>query len=245
VVDSDSFPRPGDKVLVPWGLEELVGLVVDVYSTGLGDQAVVNLADTGDPPSTVTVPADSLRRAGGISPGMSPRIDAMAYEHGVIAAIRRIAARLSLQVATSGGWDSGVDAVLLPQSNSQRVAVQVKFFGSGRVSSDVVAVLVGYAGSVGPMILIANGDLTSAASEHLRHSRRRKLPAWFVRWNGPDDDADLDCRPTPDRCHAPATRGRVGSWVAAAQRGAPRRALEGSRPTPDNRKAGMSHLQPG
>jgi Restriction endonuclease len=165
--------------------------VVDVYSTGLGDQAVVSLADTGDPPSTVTVPADSLRRAGGISPGVSARLDAMAYENQVISAVRRVGSELDIQVATDRGWDNGVDAVLLSTTSAARVAMQVKFFSSGRVSSDVVAVLVGYAGSVGPMILVTNGDLTSAAAEHLRQSRRRKLSAWYVRWNGPDDDAEL------------------------------------------------------
>jgi hypothetical protein len=191
LVANGTFPQPGDRVLVLWGLEELLGEVVDVYSTGLGDQAVVSLVDTGDPPSTVTVPADSLRRAGGISPGMSARLDAIAYENKVIAAVRRIVSELDIQIATDRGSDSGVDAVLLPTNSTARVAVQCKFFSSGRVSSDMVAVLVGYAGSVGPMILVTNGDLTSAAAEHWRHSRRRQLPAWYVRWNGPNDDAEL------------------------------------------------------
>jgi hypothetical protein len=191
VVTNEIFPQPGDNVLVPFGIEELLGVVVDVYSTGLGPQAVVNLADTGDPPSTVTVPADSLRPAVDIAADVSARLSAQSYERLVISSVQQIGTKLNIEVLVSPRWDEGVDAILRRPNKKVRVAVQVKFFGAGKVSSDVAAVLVGYAGSVGPMILVTNGELTAAAAEHLRHSRRRKLPAWYVRWLGPRDDDEL------------------------------------------------------
>ncbi len=73
MVSDDIFPRRGERVLVPWGLEEFLGEVVEVYSTGLGDRAVVRVVGANDLGATVTVPADSLTPVAGPTRGISPR----------------------------------------------------------------------------------------------------------------------------------------------------------------------------
>jgi hypothetical protein len=190
LVTGDIFPTPGDHVLVPWGLEEVLGEVVEIYSTGLGDRAVVRVLDSGDPDATVTVPADSLRRIGGISSGISARMDAVAYEGNVISAIQRVIRELGLNIRKADRSDGWADAILT-DGRGRQVAVQAKFFSSGRVPSDTISVVAGYASSVGPIILVTNGDPTSAASKHLSQLRRRKIPAWHARWNNTSDDIEL------------------------------------------------------
>jgi hypothetical protein len=183
------FPQPGDRVLVPWGLEEVLGEVVEVYPTGLGDHAVVRLLGSGDLEATVTIPADSLRRAEGISSGMSPRLDAIAYERNVISAINHLITNTGLVLRDADPRDSGADAILT--DGRGQLAIQAKFVSSGRVSSDIILVAAGYASAVRPLILVTNGDLSSGASEQLQHIRRRKIPTWYVRWNSQSDNTEL------------------------------------------------------
>jgi hypothetical protein len=185
MVNGDVFPQPGERVLVPWGLEEVLGEVVEVYTTGLGDRAVVRLIDAGDLDTTVTVPADSLTPATGRTHGLSPRIDQIAFVTEVNTAVINAARELGLSPVHHEQLDRGIDAVL--SSRKRQVAIQMKHFTGARLSSDNIAALTAYASSVLPVIIIANVGLTTAAEERLRHNNRLHRATWFVRWTG---DAD-------------------------------------------------------
>jgi hypothetical protein len=185
MVNEDIFPRPGERVLVPWGLEEVLGEVVEVYKTGLGDRAVVRLIDVGGSDTTVTVPADSLTPAIVRTHGLSPRIDQIAFVSEVDAAVMQAARELGLSPVHHEQLDRGIDAVL--SFKKRQVAIQMKHFIEGRLSSDNIAALTAYASSVLPVIIIANAGLTQAAEERLRHNNRFRQTTWFVRWTS---DAD-------------------------------------------------------
>ena len=63
MVSKSGQPRVGDRVLVPWGLDEVLGEIVEVYSTGLGPRVRVRMVDNPDGP-TVTLPLDSVTAEG-------------------------------------------------------------------------------------------------------------------------------------------------------------------------------------
>jgi hypothetical protein len=187
MVTGQPFPAVGDQVLVPWGLEELVGEVLEVYSSGLGDRAVVRLLGTGDPDTTVTVPADSLTPASGRSMGTSPRIDAMAFESEVRSALdSAISAISDVRLSRSDlRHDSGADVIV--EAGSRRVAIQIKYVRSSRIPSDTISAVTGYATTRMPTILVSNAELTSEAFYRLEHVNRRKILVWYVRWAGISD----------------------------------------------------------
>lgn len=58
--------KPGDKVAVPWGLDEIVGVVVDVYGPPARRSALVRVPTRGPSGETldesdISFPADTLR----------------------------------------------------------------------------------------------------------------------------------------------------------------------------------------
>ena len=189
MVNENFFPRPGERVLVPWGLEEVLGEVVEVYPTGLGDRAVVRVIDAGDSDTTVTVPADSLTPATRRTHGISPRIERLAFVNEVNAAVMAAAHDLGLSPVHHDHLDRGVDAVL--SSRKRDVAIQIKHFVEGGVSSDSIAALTAYASAVLSVIIIANTDLTKAAEERLRYNNRFRQTTWFVQWTSDADYAGL------------------------------------------------------
>jgi hypothetical protein len=189
VVSEQAFPASGDRVLVPWGLEEVMGEVVEVYATGLGDKAVVRLLGFSDSNATVTVPADSLIRAEGPSGGMSPRIEAMQFEHEILSAVQGIAGDIGASMIDQGHLDRGIDAVV--NLGTRDVAIQVKYFGSGRVPSDTISVVAAYARTTFPLILVTNADLTRATLDRWRNINKKKKIVWFVRWSGPPSYIEL------------------------------------------------------
>jgi primosomal protein N' len=61
-----THPGVGDRVRVPWGLDEVDGTVVEVYDSGLGPRVVVRVLLEGvDPESaeTVTLPLSAIKAA--------------------------------------------------------------------------------------------------------------------------------------------------------------------------------------
>lgn len=185
MVNEDVSPRPGERVFVPWGLEELLGEVVEVYATGLGDRAVVRVIGGPDPDMTVTVNADSLTPASGHSRGMSARVDAFAFQARIDGVIRTAVKELGLSLVHHERLDRGIDAVI--SSGGRQVAVQIKYSMQNRLPSDAVAVLTAYASADLPVVIVANVGLSTAASERLKHNNRIHRTIWFVRWT---DDID-------------------------------------------------------
>jgi hypothetical protein len=189
MVKGEIFPRPGERVLVPWGLEEVLGEVVEIYSTGLGDRAVVHLLDSSDPDATVTVPADSLVPASGPTRGISTRLDAVGFENRVLEAIRQVARMLEVKLYERREIDRGIDAII---SNKRReVAIQIKYFATNRLPSDAIATLMAYASPRRPVVVIANAGLTAAAAERLERINRSVQIVWFLRWTNESDISPL------------------------------------------------------
>lgn len=59
--------KSGDRVVVPWGVSEVTGRVVQIYGPVVNLQVVVELTPESssyvvDEPTTVTVPKSSVRR---------------------------------------------------------------------------------------------------------------------------------------------------------------------------------------
>lgn len=189
MVTEQSFPSPGDRVLVPWGLTEELGEVVEVYLTGLGERAVVRMLNFPDPENTVTVPADTLIRAEGPTTDFAPRIETAAFERHALSELKHVAREAGATIREESHLDRGVDAFL--DDGLHQVIVQVKYFPSGRVSSDTISTLGGYTHHRRPVILVTNADLTKAALDNLRRLNKLNRLAWFVRWTGPDDKEAL------------------------------------------------------
>jgi hypothetical protein len=189
MVNENTFPAPGEHVLIPWGLEEVLGEVIEVYSTGLGDKAVVRVLGTSDPEATVTVPADSLTPATGRTRGMSPRIDDMAFRNEITNALSQAVAEVGLALVNQRMPDRGIDTAII--AGQRLIAVQVKFFETNRVSTDAIAAIAGYATRARPVIVIANAGLSAGANERLEHINHRRQVVWFIRWTGQADYVQL------------------------------------------------------
>ena len=59
-----ALPAVGDRVTIPWGLDEVEGEVVAAYSSGRGPYVTVEVCLEGtDEPITVTFPAEAIRSA--------------------------------------------------------------------------------------------------------------------------------------------------------------------------------------
>jgi hypothetical protein len=63
-------PTVGETVRIPWGIDEILGKVVEVYGSGLREYVVIELSPelsslVVDEPTTVTHPIDDIRRAEG------------------------------------------------------------------------------------------------------------------------------------------------------------------------------------
>lgn len=180
-------PVVGDRVLVPWGLDEVEGEVVEVYGTGLGPRVKVRLADDAEG-ATVTLPLDSLsrvteRRDSATAPG------GMDYERLVGAALRLAATELNLRVEST---PSDVPADLQFSLGKRRVLVEVKHFaGRGSVSTDTVLTVAGLADRRTAVLLVADVPLAASAKQRLEQLWRGESRVWFVQWRGSADDKAL------------------------------------------------------
>jgi hypothetical protein len=61
--------KPGDQVVVEWGLDEVRGTIAEIYGHGTARRIVVELTPelssfVVDERTTVTLPVDAVRRAG-------------------------------------------------------------------------------------------------------------------------------------------------------------------------------------
>lgn len=61
--------KPGDLVVIPWGIDEVRGTVAELYGEGPAARVVVRLTPelsslVVDEPTTVVMPPDSVRKVG-------------------------------------------------------------------------------------------------------------------------------------------------------------------------------------
>lgn len=165
MVNENQVAAVGDRVLVPWGLDEIEGEIVEVYITGLGPRARVRLDD--EDGSTVTVPLDSLllhrprtRTASGLE-----------YERQVGSALRRASTELNLSGSDLSSIDTGADLEFA--LGKRRLLVQVKnYAGAGRVSTDAILTVAGLADNHTAVLLVADVPLAPTARQRLEQLAR-------------------------------------------------------------------------
>jgi len=190
VVSEQDEPGIGDRVLVPWGLDEVEGEIVEVYSTGLGPRATVRLVGEPDGP-TVVVPLDSLVAV--TAHREEPRAAAASareYERLVGAALRRAAAEFNLVGPHSGVPDTGVDFEL--SLGKRHLLVEVKHYrGTARVSTDTVLTITGLAKGDAAVLLVANVPLAPSALRRLKQLAQGRTRVGFAQWRGTEDDREL------------------------------------------------------
>jgi hypothetical protein len=187
MVNDDMELRVGDRVLVPWGLDEVEGQITEIYNTGLGPRAQVKLnGDFND--ETVVVPLDSLQPKGYRRVGN--RLSAEDYEKRVGAALIRLIQRLEVAGRSIPSRDKAADFEL--KLGSHRVLVEAKYYSSKqRVSTDTVLTVAGLADAKTGALLISNVPLAAAAHERLDRLWNRHTRASFVQWQSQQDDAEL------------------------------------------------------
>lgn len=178
----------GDRVLVPWGFDEIVGEVIQMYPTGLGDRAVVRLAgDDETSGETVTVPADSLVLAAAAD--HPEQVDPRRYQAAIRNTLMTWLSSAMVHEQLTHGQDQVDFAV---DVNGKLVLVEAKSKStSRRVTSDDILAASGLARHGTPIVLVSNGELTRDAASRLRDLLVHQLPVYFVQWRGSEDDTAL------------------------------------------------------
>lgn len=190
MVSEQDEPGVGDRVLVPWGLDEVEGEIVEVYSTGLGPRATVRLVGEPDGP-TVVLPLDSLvARTAHRDEPRGAAASGREYERLVDSALRRAASDLNLVGPRPGAPDTGVDFEL--SFGKRRLLVEVKHYhGSGLVSTDTVLTVSGLARSDAAVLLVADVPLAPSARHRLQQLSQGRTHVRFARWRDAEDDLEL------------------------------------------------------
>jgi hypothetical protein len=185
----------GQLVSVPWGLDELEGTVLRIYSTGIGERVVVavHVPGASEDETTLTLPIESVEPIGNVPHRLPPGawVAARAYERAVANALLRVASEIAENVEVSEPeTDQGIDLVL--HSGQSTVLAQAKYASSrSRLSAkEVDRALTVASRATAPFILVTNVDLAQSARNRFHES---ETPRRFglVKWRGPEDDADL------------------------------------------------------
>jgi hypothetical protein len=194
MVNPQQEPTVGDRVWVPWGLEDIEGEILDVYPSGLGVRARVRLVEH-EEESIVTVPLDTLVKLDTLPTGRERHGSEYErrgneYEQIVHEALAEALASLDPLAEMFDPRDRGVDAVL--RSKNRTLYVQMKSYPPGRkVSSDAVSAAAGLVDRRASALLITNEPLTKEASRRLDILHRNRKPIWHVLWRGPEDNKRL------------------------------------------------------
>src|ERR1700733_7921820 len=187
----------GQSVSVPWGLDELEGTIVRIYSTGLGKRVVVAVRVPGtgdeDDEATLTLPIESVepRDTAARAPAVGAWVAAAAYERAVSDALHRVASELGREAEISeADPDQGIDLVL--HSGQSVVFAQLKYLSSrSRLGPEAIDRALAFASQTdAPFMLVSNVNLALSARNRFRES---EVPRKFslVKWRGAEDDDDL------------------------------------------------------
>ncbi|QMU70261.1 hypothetical protein [Streptacidiphilus sp. P02-A3a] len=197
-------PEVGQEVLVPWGLDYLLGTVLRVYSTGRGPKVVVQVdvpGVSGDEVEdvTVTLPADAVQskdqEAAHAAPG--EWVHARSYERELMAQLLRMADRLERGLGTpvsvheAAGY-GGLDLVI--RSGQDRMIGCEAKYESGRrqISLEVINKLIEQADRrIVPIVLITNVRLSARAAEVLQQVDTNRMFHWIL-WRGERDNEALE-----------------------------------------------------
>lgn len=123
----------GDRVMVPWGLDLLEGVVVRTYRTASGARAVVSVdipgTDDQIEPRTVTLPVAELRRVddGDDTPTPGAWVDEYQYTKTVEDALARVASRLPISTELrTEARNRNLQADALLRLGDRLIAVETK-----------------------------------------------------------------------------------------------------------------------
>lgn len=192
-------PSVGDRVIVPWGLEEVLGEVVEVYSTGFGDRAKVRVVDDPDGP-TVSVPIDSLITASESESKVAAAVvaaNAAAYEEQVESALGRCIATLRKRnpnLEARPYYDFGVDHAtdFEWRFGKRRLLIEAKYSESRRhVSTDTILTFAGLTDPFKGVLLVANANLAPPAAQRIEQLWHHRTYVRFALWRDSKDDARL------------------------------------------------------
>jgi restriction endonuclease len=191
----------GERVRVPWGLDKLEGVVVDVYETGSGRRVVVEVSlpgrsDDPDEVTTIALPEEAVETLRQGSTAISPGawVTGLRYERSVGEALERLASEVLDRGQVFEGHrrsDQGVDFLLLGEPRP--IVVEVKTSRPPReiTVSDLRKLLGRLRSETFPgkavVLLVTDQKLTPDAEEFLNNTARLRV----VRWRDSRDDSRL------------------------------------------------------
>lgn len=199
MVSAYNEPAVGDRVLIPWGLEEVLGEVVEVYRTGLGPRAKIRVVDDPDGP-TVTVPLDSVTaegEPGGRVEAATAAAAAANYEAHLDAALERVLMDLKRRRPDLNArriYDLNIHpaADFEVRFGKRRLLIEARYSATQkRVTTDTVLTYAGLAESFTGVLLVANTPLASTAEHRLEQLWGHRTFISFARWRSPADDRQL------------------------------------------------------
>lgn len=198
MVSKPSQFRVGDRVLVPWGLDDVLGEIVEVYVTGLGPRVRVRMVDDPDGP-TITLPLDSVTAEGTREEvdRAAAFADSREYEERIEAALDRCIQilnvrhpRLKVRRNHNPRPDSPTDFELL--FGKRRLLVEAKHYAAHQgVSTDTILTYAGLAEFSTGVLLVANVRLTSPAAQRLEQLWAHGRHLRFALWRSDSDDGQL------------------------------------------------------
>lgn len=200
-------PNIGDRVRIPWGVDVLDGIVVEIQTTTMGSRAVVQVdlpgaVEEDGAPATVTLPLSALQPADWW-PDATGRIGGWAayasYERHVLAAFERILAnRKNIRFAyPRHGMDRGYD--LLIEAPEGVVAVEMKYYARRRTQTGQVRQLIEATQKAVErteradlIIVVTNIDVSLALmQEQIINAVVSDTPIRVVTWRSQADDPPL------------------------------------------------------
>ena len=199
--------KVGERVRIPWGVDVLDGVIVEIQTGPTGGRAVVQvnlpgaLEEDGEP-ATVTLPVTALQpadwwpdatgRTGGWATSAS-------YERHISEALERILRnhRNANAHYAKPGRDLGYD--ILVDAPEGQVAVTAKYFARQRVGTGRIWQLIKTAQKVAEtleranlILLITNIDVSRALTqEQISSATELDVPIRVVTWRSQSDDTSL------------------------------------------------------
>lgn len=196
--------EPGDRVSVPWGLDVVSGVVVQVRGGGPSRRIVVSV-DLGDleddqNPQLITFPEEALEEATQLAADRKPGAWASAYRYeqdvlNILSSLLRhwdIDPDRHLHISSHDhAYDVGPDFTL--NLGDRVLLIEAKASTSGKLSRETIDRLWDHARTLHPIIafLVTNGDLDSSALRRLQDIAQNGPEIKVVKWRSSQDNEAL------------------------------------------------------
>lgn len=190
---------PGDKVIVPWGLDEVAGEVVSSYPTGFGQRLVVRIEIPGSTvaeDTSITLPASAVSHAlSNETPAASGSwAPSLHYERSVFNALIRVSPAVPRLSRSEWREVRGGPVDFVARLDmAHRLLVEVKYRTDRQISEDVIMSLAKAGLSYDEdarMLLVTNTSLSPQARAVLaKLGSAARIKA--VTWRDHEDDSIL------------------------------------------------------